>query len=147
MSLVREAFPNLQLLTTTHSPLVVADADANEADVVLLREVEDRVEAVSDVSSTRGLRADQVLATEIFGYLIDRDPKTEERMRRASILAGKDYRSAEEESEYHSLIQLVKAVVAEGQTNFERKIASEMESELLDRASRLEDKLFGKEQP
>ena len=121
---LREAFPRIQFILSSHSPLVVADADGNEGRVMLLTRDGASVRIKDELPSFRGWRADQILASEAFDYLVDRDPKTEATLRELSILSGKDNRrSHEEEARYLELISLwsIERLV-DGQTEIERQL-------------------------
>ena len=64
----------MQVIATTHSPLTISDVDTHQGEAILLRQVDKGVEVISDFPSVRGWRADQILASELFDYIIDRDP-------------------------------------------------------------------------
>lgn len=144
---IRAAFPNLQFVASTHSPLVAAGACAEAGCVQLLKREGDRAIVQHEVPSVRGWRADQILASELFGYIIDRDPETERALREASILAGKgDGRSANEESRYREVLKTLEgALIPSGQTEAERDIQLRRRRVLASRARDLERELFGEE--
>ena len=78
------------------------------------------------------MRADQVLASELFGYFIDADPRVEEYLRRASRLAGKgNRRTKEEEDEYLEITKYLKGIwPAPPQTFVEREIHNQLRAKL-----------------
>ena len=101
------AFPNTQFILSSHSPLVVADADAHDANCILLENHSGKVRAQQNKASSKGLSASQVLASELFGFIIDRDPKTEEAFKELSILAGKGPKRSKEEEENFKALSLI----------------------------------------
>jgi GTPase SAR1 family protein len=144
VSKIRQTFPNLQFISTTHSPLVLADVDTKKGEAVLLKREGNEVRAQTDLPSVRGLRADQILASELFDYIIDRDPTTERVLREVSILAGKKNRTPTEEANYAEVLdQLKEILVPEGQTFGERQAISARSRQISQRIRQLESKLFG----
>lgn len=90
---LRDRFPHLQFIVTTHAPLcagATADVPAEESKLVLLNRREDGdVELIDDLPLLSGMHVDQILASQVFGYLIESNVETEELLKEASILAGK----------------------------------------------------------
>lgn len=71
---MREGFPRIQFIVTTHSPLIaLGTADIDDASMVTLKlGDENNVTGIErEASSYRGIRADQIL-TSIFGLPIAR---------------------------------------------------------------------------
>jgi predicted ATP-binding protein involved in virulence len=65
--LVKMHFPNLQVIATTHSPLIVANAEPGEV-VLLWRDAETRqVQVQRFEGSFQGWRADQIPTGPVFG--------------------------------------------------------------------------------
>jgi AAA domain, putative AbiEii toxin, Type IV TA system/AAA domain/NACHT domain/Restriction endonuclease len=141
---LRLAFPNVQFVATTHSPLVVADAEANPGAVFLLREENGKAVVDDNVPSVNGWRADQILASLLFGYLIERDPRTENALKEASILAGKgNRRSEKEEARYEELMAALESTrIATGQTLIERELQDRNRRRVSELTERLEAELF-----
>jgi tetratricopeptide (TPR) repeat protein len=84
---LRRIFPNLQILSTTHSPMI-AGSIATEFVRVLKREDSD-VLVISDLPSIEGWRADQILTSMLFDLNTSRSFRTEEMFRRyANLLAN-----------------------------------------------------------
>jgi uncharacterized protein (TIGR02646 family) len=71
---LREVFPRLQFLTTTHDPLCLRGLEDDEV-MVMGRDASNRVFAVADLPSVKGLRVDQLLTSEIFGLDSTSDPE------------------------------------------------------------------------
>lgn len=76
VSSLREVFPRLQFLTTTHDPLCLRGLEDGEV-IVLRRDSENNVFAVDDLPSVKGLRVDQLLTSEIFGLDSTSDPEVD----------------------------------------------------------------------
>lgn len=140
------AFPNTQFILSSHSPLVVADADAHDANCILLENQSGEVHAHQNGASSKGLNASQVLASELFGYIIDRDPKTENALKQLSILAGKgSKRSKEEEEVFKALLDnFPTESLLDGRTAIERKIEADDFLSMASQIEELEQKIKGK---
>ena len=76
---LRQTFPNIQFIVTTHSPLVAASA--KEGELFVLKEEQNHV-IVESVSSVQGWRADQILTSSLFDLDTTRDPETEQQLAR-----------------------------------------------------------------
>jgi energy-coupling factor transporter ATP-binding protein EcfA2 len=103
-------FPNVQVIATTHSPLIVANARAGE--VFYLRRPDpeapgDRRAGQPKVTriehSFEGWRADQILTAPAFGMDYARDRKTRLRLQRYEALFTKAKRSRAEQLEMEGL--------------------------------------------
>jgi hypothetical protein len=74
---MREIFPRVQFLASTHDPLCLRGLDDGEV-VVMRRDNNNRVTALSEgLPSIRGLRVDQLLTSEFFGLSSTVDPDLE----------------------------------------------------------------------
>jgi len=142
----------VQFITTTHSPIVARsvgslderlDAD-NLIHLTLAAENDVHVESVPKM---KGLRSDQVLASEAFGYLVDASPEAMVLVRRASELAAKGTRrTTREESEYGRLQrQLPGVVLGQAQSQAERETRGARLSEIDESIRELESRIFGDE--
>lgn len=122
--IVREHFPNVQILATTHSPLIVAGMKQNEL-LIARRDPADRtkVEVLPSPIDPEGLRADQVLTSPIFGLMSTRSPQTSADIKRFSVLVGlgKAKRSAEQEQEFLELQTKLSTILTLGETYEERE--------------------------
>ena len=103
VSLLREQFPKIQFIMTTHSPLCAvgtADLDDNETQLLHLYK-DEHGQVVSNVlPSLRGLRADQVLTSEAFGLPTTRNPDLAKKLGRFGELFLKESRDEPEEQEF-----------------------------------------------
>ena len=73
---LREAFPRVQFLATTHDPLCLRGLTDGEV-VVLRRSDRGRVFNIEALPPVQGLRVDQLLTSEYFGLNSTMDPETE----------------------------------------------------------------------
>lgn len=86
---LKEQFPNMQFIVTTHSPFISQAADTDG--IFVLRKqplTSDRVEVSQDFPTVRGWRAEQIL-NALFSLNELRDPETERKMRRHAELQAK----------------------------------------------------------
>lgn len=74
---LKEAFPKLQFVVSSHSPMTVAGLDAAGAEVALLEARGEAVTIRTDLPSIRGWRADQILTSVLFDLPTSRDIDTE----------------------------------------------------------------------
>jgi hypothetical protein len=98
-------FPNVQFITTAHSPLMAQSSlDANLA---ILRRSDDHAEIVNDPIVIRDWRLDQVITSELFGFDTARPAQIEEKLKRRIALAQKPKLSPKERAELDELNRMV----------------------------------------
>jgi WD40 repeat protein len=85
---LQKAFPNLQFIVTTHSPLVLGGIPDGQVHV-LERDEEGRIQLLTDTPSIKGWRVDQLLTGVHFDVGSSYDLKTEELMNRYAVLLNK----------------------------------------------------------
>lgn len=73
MSSLREAFPRVQFVVTTHDPLCIRGMDDGEV-VVLARNEKGGITTLADLPDVSGMRAEQLLTSEYFGLSSTIDP-------------------------------------------------------------------------
>lgn len=96
LPLLARTLPKLQLLVTTHSPLVVGSVEWMNL-ILVQPGPEATGEAVRVVRPVHGLDADQVLLTEFFGLSSTRAPAKEQRLGRLTELASNgDFQAAKD---------------------------------------------------
>ena len=117
--------------------------DSTDAHYHLRNNPENAVEIVP-LSFMKGLRSDQVLASEAFDWLIDADDEAEFVLKRASLLDSKgSKRNEQEEAEYHQLIdELPNILLFEGKTHIERRIESDRFLQISESIRALKAKLY-----
>lgn len=150
---LRKEFPNVQFITTTHSPLVASSvgqltADIDRDKLVHLALQDENVVEKHELGSLKGLDMDQVLASKAFDYIIDSDPDVESILKVASELAGKgERRSTEEEAQYQKLkTALKRALPPSGDTLIVRDIVRDVYQDMRKEVRELEQSLFGGEE-
>lgn len=74
ISSLRQAFPGVQFVATTHDPLCVRGMDDGEV-VVLTRDANGGVHILEDLPDISGMRAEQILTSEYFGLSSTIDPE------------------------------------------------------------------------
>ncbi len=71
---LRQVFPGLQFLMTSHDPLCLLGLEAGEV-AVMRRDSKGGVHVLTDLPSPQGLRVDQILTSEFFGLNSTRSPE------------------------------------------------------------------------
>ncbi|GAA0274420.1 AAA family ATPase [Alteraurantiacibacter aestuarii] len=103
VGLLREAFPKVQFILTTHDPLCLRGMQQGEVFVLQRNEDNARVETLEELPNVQGMRAEQILTSEFFG-LGSTDPETDAKVERYHFLAKKVGRTAAEEDERKTLV-------------------------------------------
>lgn len=118
--IVTKHLPNVQVIATTHSPLLVAGMKRTE---LYIARRDPATPAHIDVFRSpvepEGLRADQILTTPLFGLQSSRSPKVNEKIKRYSALLAK--REPSEEQEFLALKAELSSTLLWGETELERK--------------------------
>lgn len=140
IGVLHEQFPKVQFISTTHSPLcVIGTTDLKDEDVslILLRQMESQVEALDELSPPRGLRADQVLTSYLFGLDTTSDNETKSQIERLSVLLSPDARHlAGTQREIEALRNSLKQKLGTAETELERLVSNAMQ-EVLANSSKL----------
>lgn len=146
---LRMAFPKVQFIASTHSPLVarsVGEPREYECDrlyhLTFAEEPPTAVQ-VSVAPTAHGKTVEQVLASPLFEWLIDEDPETEAMLRSASqlLLLGND-RSGDQEIEFDQLKRnLAGRLFPKGRTAIESYLADERDREIVDESQTLRKRL------
>ena len=150
---LQTAFPKIQFIASTHSPLVaraVGKPERRGRDRLYhlsFTEGEPRAVQAEQVDMAYGQTVDQILASQVFEWLIDEAPYVEALLRRASeLLVAGDSRSPDEEAEYNTLrAGLTDILLPEGQTAIERSIVEQREWEIVRKTADLRRRLGGAE--
>lgn len=138
---VKQLFPKLQVIATTHSPLMVANSDAGELLRIQRAGAELTVEPIS--ISLEGYRADQILTTNAFGLTTTRGVRTEERRRRYAELLGRKERSSDEEAEFRVIEKELEAGPRAGETSIGRSAAELLDTQLTMQIEKAVEKMGG----
>jgi hypothetical protein len=128
---LRKHFPNLQVIATTHSAIMVGSLEQKEVVKVQRDEAGLRIELLD--KSYKGYRFDQILTDEAFDLASARDQDWEARRREYAALLGKSLRTPEEEKRYLELDRLMDQAPAPFEQRSERE-AYEASRERVDRA-------------
>jgi AAA domain, putative AbiEii toxin, Type IV TA system len=128
---LRQSFPRMQFIVTSHSPFVAQAA--SDGGLIVLRDTEENgaVRAEYPVDSVRGWRVDQILTSPLFGLTGTRDEETEDLIREHADLVARRQWKKLNEKERKELIQLeerlAQRLTAPGETAEERLRQQEME--------------------
>lgn len=103
---LREVFPRIQFIATSHDPLTLKGLDTNEI-AVLARSIEGDVFMLDfsgeSLPSPRYMRVDQILASEYFGLNTTEDLERDQAFEDYYKLLGKSKRGADEEAKLKKL--------------------------------------------
>jgi predicted ATPase len=121
VSSLRTSFPRLQFIATTHDPLCLRGLKSGEV-VVLRRDLQGEVFAVTDLPDVEALRVDQLLTSEHFGLNSTIDPHVEVRFRRYYDLLAKVQLTPAEEAEKTALKQQIDQFTVLGVSARERVV-------------------------
>ncbi|MEH6412564.1 AAA family ATPase [Pseudomonas sp. CGJS7] len=79
MTSLRNVFPKVQFIVTTHDPLCLRGMDDGEV-MVLQRDRAGRIHSLAGLPSVQGMTAEQLLTSDYFGLASTTDPSTEIRL-------------------------------------------------------------------
>ncbi len=140
VKLLRTQFPNIQFITTTHSPLVATgttDLKDEECSLVLLDRVgHSSVTAHDQLQPPRQQRTDQILTSYLFGLTTTSDNTIVQKIQRYSQLASK-VRNDIEEDELLSLHRELEGVLGTKETKLQHIVAKEVHKALQDKLESL----------
>ncbi len=123
--LLRQQFPKIQWIATTHSPLCAAGtADLPDNEYQLLRfdrGPQGLIKLIS-VSSLRGLKADQVLTSTAFDLPTTRNPDIADKLNQFGILYLKEGKTPQEEQEFIALRDYLNQYLPESAEDSETRV-------------------------
>jgi predicted ATPase len=79
MSCLRQAFPQVQFIVTTHDPLCLRGMHDGEVFVLCRPDGDQQIEKLENLPAIKGMRAEQLLTSEFFG-LGSTDPETDAKL-------------------------------------------------------------------
>jgi energy-coupling factor transporter ATP-binding protein EcfA2 len=122
--LLKEKFPKLQIIATTHSPLLVAGMKASEVWVVSRDMDTKQVEVNHAPIEFEGMRADQILTSSVFGLTTTRSMDTKRDIDRYAELNGKSSSdlSEDEKTELGKLKAKLNKILQVRETPVARKV-------------------------
>ncbi len=98
---LRQVFPNINFIISTHHPLCLRGAD--EGEILLLKNIDNSIVTNIELPNPASLRVDQILASDFFGLSSLVDPDIEAKFNRYYTLLAKNEVSPEEEIEINHL--------------------------------------------
>ena len=134
---LRQVFPRVQFLTSTHDPLCLRGLGDGEV-VVVKRDADGEVVAVTDLPSVAGLRVDQLLTSEHFGLNSTIDPELDALFAEYYLLKAKPHRTAADTRRLGELQVQLDGLDVLGSTRRER-IVLEAADDYLAKAGTLAD--------
>ena len=134
---LKELFPNVQFVVSTHSPLVASSIGAqiksSSDKLYVLEAMEDgRVEG-SQHEFMQGWNMDQVLASRAFRYQIGEAPSTERMLRAVSKISQASHRTPDQERLFQDVKNALKKAFLDGKSSIERIAELEADEELMER--------------
>ena len=116
---LRQVFPRVQFLCSTHDPLCLRGLGDGEV-VVVKRDETGAIVAVTDLPSVAGLRVDQLLTSEHFGMNSTIDPELDALFAEYYLLKAKPRRAAAERRRLSELAAQLDGLDVLGTTRRER---------------------------
>jgi len=102
ISSLREVFPALNFVVSTHEPLCLRGV--NQGEVVLMKFDDlDEVIGITDLPSPKSLTVEQLITSKFFGLITSFDPEVELQLNRYYLLNSKRERSDSEEMQFQEL--------------------------------------------
>ncbi len=139
IGVLHQQFPKVQFISTTHSPLcVIGTTDLKDEDIslILLRQMSSQVEAIDELIPPRGLRADQVLTSYLFGLDTTSDNETKSQIERLSaLLSPNAAHTPRTPHEIESLRVSLKKKLGSEETELERIVSSAVQEVLASSSS------------
>jgi len=134
---LRRAFPKMRFVVSTHEPLCLRGVQAGET-IVLRRDEEQKIEAITDLPNPAELRIDQILTSDFFGLSSTMDPETEAQFNEYYHLLSKDEDelSWEDSERLDALKILIPKIRNLGQTTRESIIYQVVDRLLAERKTR-----------
>lgn len=151
LSHLKEAFPKVQFIGTTHSPLVASSVGEvlprTGIDKVIVLNSKDKHGVVKEeLDPMMGWRVDKVLASQAFEYQITgQSEELSKILLEASILAGKgEDRTKKENARYEIIKHVVgKVIMPKYQTQVERDIERDLTIRAIQEIKRIEKNILG----
>ena len=104
---IRRAVPSVQFITSTHDPLCLRGLGAREV-VVMQRDANDHVVAVTDLPSPADFRIEQLLTSSFFGLNSTSDPETDQDFTNYYSLLAMTTKTDDQEAELTRLTEKLK---------------------------------------
>lgn len=119
--MLSKCFPATQFIVTAHSPLIV-QAAPEDANLVLLKNVNGKIEIDQSIDGVRNWRIDQILSSELFEVLPRNNDIEEKLKRRTELFKKQDKLTLEERKELDELNKFAASLpYAESETDIQAK--------------------------
>lgn len=142
ISLLEEHFPKLQVVATTHSPLLAGALDQGHV-LIAERDPETRQASISRPElDTEGMAADQILTSPLFGLATTRT-RGDSIDRYVELLGKEGHRSAEEETEFTKLKERVERLLSFGAKPLEQRISANVTRAIEEETNEQMERLAG----
>lgn len=132
--LLRQQFPKIQWIMTTHSPLCavgISDLPDEECQLLRFNKAPQGFIELIEIASLRGLKADKVLTSPAFGLATTRNPEIAEKLDHFSTLYLKESRTSQEEQEFIELRDYLDQQLPEPAENSETRIMQDKLKKML----------------
>jgi|HubBroStandDraft_4_1064222.scaffolds.fasta_scaffold03951_8 energy-coupling factor transporter ATP-binding protein EcfA2 len=100
-----EHFPGVQFIATTHSPITAQEALASGAGLCVVRTTSDGSEIINDPIPVGEWRLDQVVTSDLFGFISARSQVADQKLEKRRQLISKIKLTPEEKTELERLDQ------------------------------------------
>jgi predicted ATP-binding protein involved in virulence len=127
---LKKFFPNLQVVASTHSPLVVGGMSVGQVSRFVRDPNGEVILAEIDKEMTLG-RADQILTGDLFGLETSLDETTQQEMEKYRELLGKRHRTEKEEEDFQRLRRVIRMRVPMSAETPPERLAQEIVSVVL----------------
>ncbi len=125
VNLLSQSFPHIQFIATTQAPLIVtgtATLPEGVCRLFCLARSENGVEMISGLGPPHGLRADQVLTSELFGLLATTSDDVVQKIERYAALRSKLTLTESECKEVHDLQAVLYRTFDTHETSLQRQV-------------------------
>ncbi|CAH0147462.1 hypothetical protein SRABI80_00544 [Peribacillus frigoritolerans] len=123
---LREAFPRVQFISTTHDPLCLRGLENSEINVV--KKTNEEVYLVKDLPSIEGMQIDQILMANYFGLHSTYSTHYNNLYNRYYTLLNKSEKTVEEEEEISDISKTINKATVLGNTKREQILFSVIDS-------------------
>ena len=126
---VRNRFPRLQFIISSHSPFVAQALDAGE--IIVMERLDKKIITKQIEETYKGWSPDQIFSSQLFGLSTLVDKETEKDLNRLRGLAAKKLKTKKEKEDFENLSAAVDHILPEsGKTEEERGKRKELRSVL-----------------
>ncbi len=125
IKLLKEQFPTVQFIVTTHAPLCVVgttDLKDDECRIIILEQIKEGIVSEYVGAPPRGKRVDQILTSYLFGLDTSSDNKTKEEIGRYYTLISKENRTENDKEEIIRLRNILTLKLGTEETELEQVV-------------------------